>query len=55
MPKCPYCESVIALEELEVQGVKVKKKIPSLMPIRLLTAILCPQCDSILNVGLIHR
>jgi len=56
MPKCPYCENEVKLEDLEVQGTKFKKKIPGFSKmtakVTRLAAVLCPKCNSILNVEL---
>ncbi|MFX1478406.1 MAG: hypothetical protein ACFFCI_09755 [Promethearchaeota archaeon] len=55
MPKCPYCEAALAIEELEFQRVKVRKKIPKTPSVRFITAVLCPKCDSILNAKIGFR
>ncbi|MFW9972322.1 MAG: hypothetical protein ACFFDF_19205 [Candidatus Odinarchaeota archaeon] len=52
MPKCPYCEAVVELEDLEFQRKKINRKLSKMVNLRIVTAVLCPACDSILNVEL---
>ncbi|MFX1481284.1 MAG: hypothetical protein ACFFCI_24655 [Promethearchaeota archaeon] len=55
MPKCPYCENAIELEELEIQRVKVRNKLPKMSRLGFITATLCPHCDSILSARISFR
>jgi len=55
MPKCPYCENGIALEDLEFQRVKVRKKLAKMPRVGFITAVLCPMCDSILHADISFR